>query len=174
MAEYVSNKEFYALLVDYIEKCKKAEEAEKPQPMIPNNIASCFIMIANRLATKSNFSGYTYKDDMIGDGIENCIRAVTKFNYIDYDNPFAYFTQIIWWAFLRRIEAEKKQTYVKYKALEHMHLEDTLSCNNEIGAYTNYDLENEKMKPIIEKFEKKQTKKKKKKIGVEKFIDKDK
>ena len=86
-------------------------------------------------------------------------------------NPFAYFTQIIWYAFLRRIEKEKKQTYVKYKSLENLVIDNSL-LEDEDTTYANFDITNEKMKPIIDKFEKKAPKKKVKK-GVEKFIEED-
>jgi hypothetical protein len=126
-------------------------------------------MIATKLATKGNFVGYTYKDEMISDGLENCVVAIHSFNPEKSNNPFAYFTQIIWYAFLRRIEKEKKQTYVKYKALENIAFEEMLS-ESEGELYSKYDLENEKMKPIVEKFDKKKTTKKKNDGGLEKFL----
>ena len=126
------------------------------------------MMIATKLSTKANFSGYTYKDEMICDALENCIVAVHSFNPEKSKNPFAYFTQIIWYAFLRRIEKEKKQTYVKYKSLEQLVVDaDLLEDDN----YKNFDLANEKMKPIIEKFEQKKQKKPAVKKGLEKFTD---
>jgi len=130
------------------------------------------MMIATKLATKANFSGYTYKDEMICDALENCVVAVHSFNPEKSKNPFAYFTQIIWYAFLRRIEKEKKQTYVKYKSLEQLVVDAELLDDEGSDAYKNYDIANEKMKPIIDKFENKQ---KKKKIaepkGLEKFTE---
>lgn len=169
MANYINNKEFYKLLVDYKEKCKEADESNLPTPRIPESIGNCFVMIATKLASKGNFVGYTYKDEMISDALENCVVAVHSFNPEKSNNPFAYFTQIIWYAFLRRIEKEKKQTYVKYKSLENLMVDNSLS-DEEGDAYANFDITNEKMKPIIEKFEKKTVKKKKEPKGIEKFV----
>jgi len=160
---YINNKEFYQLLVDYKEKCKEAKEQGKPVPQITNDIGKCFLMIAKRLSNKGNFVGYTYKDEMVGDALENCMVAIHSFDPEKSNNPFAYFTQIIWYAFLRRIEKEKKQTYVKYKELENMVFDDMLNDSIDSHGYENFDIQNEKMKPIIEKFEKKQKKKKQKK-----------
>jgi hypothetical protein len=172
-SNYINNKEFYALLVDYKEKCKHAEENDLPKPRIPESIGTCFYMIATRLANKANFIAYTYKDEMISDGLENCVVAVESFNPEKSKNPFAYFTQIIWYAFLRRIEKEKKQTYVKYKSLENLLVD--FSLEGETDGIINLDLSNDKMVPIIEKFEKKvKSKVKKQKAkGLEKFIPED-
>jgi hypothetical protein len=172
MSEYINNKEFYQMLVEFKEQCAEAEANDKPTPRVPENIGKCFMMIATKLATKSNFVGYTYKDEMICDALENCIVSVHSFNPEKSKNPFAYFTQIIWYAFLRRIEKEKKQTYIKYKSLENAAFEESL---NDSGSeiYSKYDLENEKMKPIISKFEKTKAKKKKTKTGLDNFIDED-
>lgn len=172
MANYINNKEFYALLQKFKSDCAEAEKNGKPAPRVPEDIGKCFMMIATKLATKANFSGYTYKDEMICDALENCVVAVHSFNPEKSKNPFAYFTQIIWYAFLRRIEKEKKQTYVKYKSLEQLVVDAELLEDEGIDAYKNYDIVNEKMKPIIDKFENK-TKKKKTKgpIGLEKFTE---
>lgn len=169
MSEYVNNKQFYAMICEFKEECKHAEENNLPTPRIPEAIGNCFVMIATKLATKGNFVGYTYKDEMISDALENCVVAVHSFNPEKSKNPFAYFTQIIWYAFLRRIEKEKKQTYVKYKALENIALEEILS-DSEGELYSKFDIENEKMKPIIEKFDTKKKPKKKKDNGLEKFL----
>ena len=114
---YIDNKTFLSYLVDYREVCAKADEAEQPKPQVTEKIGLCLFQIANRLATKPNFSGYMFKDEMISDGIENAVDAVLKFNPEKSQNPFAYFTQIIWYAFIRRIEKEKKQLYTKITAV---------------------------------------------------------
>jgi len=109
---------------------------------------------------------------MICDALENCVVAVHSFNPEKSKNPFAYFTQIIWYAFLRRIEKEKKQTYVKYKSLEQLVVDAELLDDEGSDAYKNYDIANEKMKPIIDKFENKQKKKKTAEPkGLEKFTE---
>lgn len=113
---YVNNKDLLQALIDYRDACKEAEEVGDPKPRIPDYIGKCIFMMANRLATRPNFSGYSYKEDMISDGIENCIQYIHNFNPDKSENPFAYFTQIIWYAFLRRIQKEKKQMYIKFKA----------------------------------------------------------
>lgn len=171
MANYINNKEFYALLQNFKEDCKEAEKNGEPSPRVPEDIGKCFMMIATKLATKANFSGYTYKDEMICDALENCVVAVHSFNPEKSKNPFAYFTQIIWYAFLRRIEKEKKQTYVKYKSLEQLVVDAEL-IEDDSDAYKNYDIANEKMKPIIDKFENKTKKNKKAEPkGLEKFME---
>lgn len=169
MAEYVNNKEFYDMLVEFKQQCNQAKERDEKTPKIPEKIGNCFVMIATKLASKGNFSGYTYKDEMISDALENCVVAVHSFDPEKSKNPFAYFTQIVWYAFLRRIDKEKRQTYVKYKSLENL-IHDYDLSEEENHGYTNFDLENEKMKPIIEKFEQKKPKKVKSR-GVEKFLE---
>jgi hypothetical protein len=172
MANYINNKEFYALLQQFKLDCAAAEKNGDPAPRVPEDIGKCFMMIATKLAKKANFSGYTYKDEMICDSLENCVVAVHSFNPEKSKNPFAYFTQIIWYAFLRRIEKEKKQTYVKYKSLEQLVVDAELLDDEGSDAYKNYDIANEKMKPIIDKFENRQKKKKTAEPkGLEKFTE---
>ena len=115
---YINNADFLKALVDYKELCDTAEKEKKPEPPIPNYIGECFLKIAEHLSRKPNFISYTYRDEMISDGIENCLMYFKNFDPIKSKNPFAYFTQIIYYAFLRRIMKEKKQLYVKYKATE--------------------------------------------------------
>jgi len=171
MANYINNKDFFDMIVEFQAKCKEAEENDKPIPRIPEKIGLCFMMIAKKLSNKGNFVGYTYKDEMVSDALENCVVAIHSFNAEKSQNPFAYFTQIIWWAFLRRIEKEKRQTYVKYKSLENLMVENSLS-DIDGDEYVNFTLENEKMRPIIDKFEKTKTVKAAKKTkGLEIFVD---
>lgn len=115
---YVNNKEFYAALVEFKKARLRAAELGKEPPRIPNYIGMCIYKIATRLSNRPNFINYTYKDEMISDGIETSIANVNSFDPDRYDNPFAYFTQIIYHAFIHRIQKEKKQQYVKYKSLE--------------------------------------------------------
>ena len=115
---YVDNKRLYAEMVEYLNGVKEAEESDSTPPRIPEYIGECLLKISTRLSTKPNFINYTYRDEMISDGIENCINYIGNFNPEKSTNPFAYFTQIIYYAFLRRIEKEKKQSYIKYKMLE--------------------------------------------------------
>jgi hypothetical protein len=115
---YVNNTDFLNALIEYKLICKKAEMENTTEPLIPNYIGECFLKIANHLSRKPNFVLYSFREEMVGDGIENCIMYFRNFDPIKSSNPFAYFTQIIYFAFLRRIQKEKKQMYVKYKATE--------------------------------------------------------
>lgn len=117
---YVNNPDLLQALIDYQKSCKEAEDSGDPTPRVPDYIGECIYQIATRLATKPNFSGYSYKDDMISDGIENCLQYIHNFNPEKSQNPFAYFTQIIWYAFLRRIQKEKKQMYIRFKSSQEL------------------------------------------------------
>ena len=117
---YVNNPDFLEALIKYQKSCREAEDAGEERPRVPDYIGACIFQIGTRLATKPNFSGYSYKDDMISDGIENCLLYINNFNPEKSQNPFAYFTQIIWYAFLRRIAKEKKQMYIRFKSSQHM------------------------------------------------------
>ncbi len=112
---YINNKDFLQALIDYQKEIKEAKKAGKSKPYVSDYIAMCFLQIAQRLSYRPNFINYTYKDDMISDGLENCLAYMHNFNPSKSKNPFAYFTQIIYYAFLRRIQKEKKQQYIKYK-----------------------------------------------------------
>src|SRR6056300_506615 len=131
---YVNNPEFLQAIIDYKKVCKDAAESGEPNPQIPNYIGQCVFKIATRLATKPNFSGYTYKEEMISDGLENAIQALSNFDPDKSSNPFAYFTQIIWYAFLRRIDKEKKQLYIKHKVTESSVIHGTAVERDESGA----------------------------------------
>ena len=114
---YVDNKLFLTAMVEYRLKCQKAEEKNRKKPMVTNYIGECFLKIANHLSYRPNFINYTYRDDMISDGIENCLQYMRNFNPEKSNNPFAYFTQIIYYAFIRRIQKEKKQQDVKARLI---------------------------------------------------------
>ena len=115
---YVNNKEFLHALIEYITKVRQAKESGSPRPIVPNYIGDCFLKIATHLSYKPNFVNYMFREDMICDGIENCLQYIDNFDPEKSQNPFAYFTQIIWYAFLRRIQKEKKQLEIKNKILE--------------------------------------------------------
>ena len=114
---YVNNVKFLEALTEWNEKCDEAEEAGEPKPQVTNYIGECFLKIANGLSYRPNFINYTYKQEMISDGIENCLQYIHNFNPEKSKNPFAYFTQIIYYAFIRRIQKEKKQQDVKAKLI---------------------------------------------------------
>jgi len=121
---YINNADFLKALTDYKELCETAEKEKKAEPPIPNYIGECFLKIADHLSRKPNFVSYSFRDEMISDGIENCLMYFKNFDPSKSKNPFAYFTQIIYYAFLRRIMKEKKQLYVKYKATENFGILD--------------------------------------------------
>ena len=106
--QYVNNKDFLAAMITYREDVNKAKEKNKDRPIVPTYVGECIMKIATHLARKPNFVNYTFKEEMISDGIENCLQYIDNFNPDKSNNPFAYFTQIIYFAFLRRIQKEKK------------------------------------------------------------------
>lgn len=115
---YIDNKKFLAELVLHKKEVKKALKESRPKPGVNNYIGQCFLDIALNLAKKPNFTNYTYKEEMVSDAIENCIMYATNFDPKKSKNPFAFFTQITFYAFLRRIQKEKKQLYIKLKCFE--------------------------------------------------------
>jgi len=115
---YVNNKEFLEAIVEYKRKVELAKKKGKSKPLVPNYIGECFLKIATHLSYKPNFVNYMFREDMICDGIENCLQYIDNFNPEKSSNPFAYFTQIIYYAFLRRIQKEKRQLEIKSKILE--------------------------------------------------------
>ena len=134
---YVNNKEFLAAIVEYKEKVALAAERGEAKPRITNYLGECFLKIATHLSFKPNFVNYMFKDDMVCDGIENCVQYINNFNPEKSKNPFAYFTQIIHYAFLRRIQKEKKQQHIKNQMIEKQQYE--LYDVNE-GDDTVYDI----------------------------------
>ena len=115
---YVDNEKFLVVMSDYREKYLQAKDEEEELPIIPDYAGECFLKIAERLSHRPNFINYAFREEMVSDGIENCVMYASNFNPEKSTNPFAYFTQIIYFAFLRRIEKEKKQLYIKYKTME--------------------------------------------------------
>jgi len=126
-SHYVDNKKFLQALIDYRQSVVEAAEKGEDPPIVSKYIGECFIKIATHLSYKSNFINYTFKDDMISDGIENCLTAVAKFDPAKSSNPFAYYTQVIYFAFIRRIQKEKKQQATKYKLIENMDIDALIS-----------------------------------------------
>lgn len=115
---YVDNKVFLDALIQYKKQIQEALTNEQPRPKVPNYIGECFLKIATHLSYRPNFINYMFREDMICDGIENCLRYVDNFDPEKSTNPFAYFTQIIYYAFIRRIEKEKMQLKIKNKILD--------------------------------------------------------
>ena len=115
---YVNNKQFLEAITEWKEKVKDAESLGEDRPPVTDYIGECFLKIAQHLSFRPNFINYSYKEEMIGDGIENCLQYVNNFDPEKSKNPFSYFTQIIYYAFIRRIQKEKKQTHTKHKIIE--------------------------------------------------------
>ena len=137
---YVNNKEFLAALIKLREDREIAEIRGKDKPRIPRYIGECFLKIATHLSFKPNFVNYMFKEDMISDGIENCVQYIHNFNPEKSQNPFAYFTQIIHYAFLRRIQKEKKQLEIKNKILEKTGYEQVFERDTlDDGNYSEYN-----------------------------------
>ena len=123
---YVDNEKFLVVMTEYRNAYLESKEnGEEQKPMIPDYAGECFLKIAERLSHRPNFINYAFREEMVSDGIENCVMYASNFNPEKSSNPFAYFTQITYYAFLRRIEKEKKQLYIKYKTMdEYSSLED--------------------------------------------------
>ena len=174
---YVDNKQLLAAMIVYKDEVKNALEKETERPRVPNYIGECIMKIAQHLSYKPNFINYTYKDEMISDGIENCLLYIDNFNPEKSSNPFAYFTQIIYYAFIRRIQKEKKQTYVKYKSLENQELIDEIMQGPNGTPVKNNFMEfiQSNMDDFLSDFEETQRKKKErakeKRVAIEIILD---
>ena len=136
---YVNNKEFLEALVIYRAQCARAEEAGESRPRITNYLGSCFLKIATHLSYKPNFVNYMFREDMISDGIENCVQYIKNFNPEKSSNPFAYFTQIIHYAFLRRIQKEKRQMDIRSKIIERSGFEEVMSSDGDVYSSSDYN-----------------------------------
>lgn len=180
---YVDNEEFLRVLVKYQKDVRRAKRNKEDKPPIPNYIGECFMKIAEHSSYRHNFVKYSWRDEMIADGIENCLMYFENFDPKKSKNPFAYFSQIIYYAFIRRITKEKKQQYVKYKSLENSRIFDDMTSEdldllssdiktNSLRGYEIYD----NMSEFIENFEQSRKNKKEKvskKVGIEKFYEGD-
>ena len=131
---YLNNKEFLAELEKYRATVKRAEEQGKPKPRVNNYIGGCFLKIATHLSYRPNFINYMYKDDMVCDGIENCIQYIDNFDPAKSSNPFAYFTQIVYFAFLRRIAKEKRQMEITDKIIEKSGASEVFTIDGESSS----------------------------------------
>ena len=129
---YVNNKEFLIALVEFKQQCKVAKEKGEKRPPISNYIGECFLKIATHLSYKPNFVNYMFREDMISDGIENCVQYIHNFDPEKSKNPFAYFTQIIHYAFLRRIQKEKKQLDIKTKIIEKTGFDEVMMVDDSL------------------------------------------
>lgn len=154
---YIDNKRFFDEMKAWTTLVKAAEKEGKPHPPVTSYIGECFMAIADRLSRKPNFINYPYREEMISDGIENCLLYAYNFNPRKSKNPFSYFTQIIYYAFLRRISKEKKQAYIKLKKIENSDIDSTLKKwfrenylsggDNKPSVLTETDIQNFEKKP---------------------------
>ena len=167
---YVNNKEFLAAMTEYTKNVNRAKRNKQPKPPVTDYIGSCFLKIANHLSYRPNFINYTFRDDMISDGIENCLQYLDNFNPEKSNNPFAYFTQIIYYAFVRRIQKEKKQVTIKNKLITESNYDDmTLQpgedkeFKNQFTEFLKKNMPVEEQQKIADDLAKKKKKRKKKK-----------
>ncbi len=166
---YIDNEKFLEELVTHKKAVAKAKKEEIKPPGVNNYIGQCFLDIANNLSKKPNFANYTYKEEMVSDSVENCIMYATNFDPKKSRNPFAFFTQIIYYAFLRRIQKEKKQLYIKLKCFEENDptgkfrnwMEDQHSRYEDKSPYADFittdTVSSESLKPKKKKRKKKET-----------------
>jgi len=166
---YVNNKEFLAAMVEYTKNVNKAKRKKEPKPPVTDYIGSCFLKIANHLSYRPNFINYTFRDDMISDGIENCLQYLDNFNPKKSNNPFAYFTQIIYYAFIRRIQKEKKQVTIKNRLITESNYDDmTLQpgedreFKNQFTEFLKKNMSVDEQQKIADDLAKKKKKRKKK------------
>ena len=153
-AHYVDNAKFLEAMIEYKREYNKAKEDDTGLPQISEYLGSVFLKIAQRLSFRPNFINYAFKNDMISDGIENCLHYIHNFNPEKSNNPFAYFTQIIYYAFIRRIQKEKKQLYIKYKSMQNYeiapeYMDQEKSDNNFVSLS---DYENSDFKVMVDDF----------------------
>jgi len=171
---YVNNKEFTEAVSEYANACKKSIAEGGKKPMMSNYVGECIYKIATRLSTRPNFVNYTYRDEMISDAIENCIQYIGNFDSEKSKNAFAYITQICYYAFLRRIQREKKQSFIKQKMIEES--SGLLSSFDTIDGeydpkYVNTSVEwmQENMNPV--NYAPKKSKKKQKETLLDDYLD---
>ena len=177
---YVNNEKFLEQMKEFRIKVKHAKENNLQRPRVPEYIGECIFKIASHLARKPNFANYTFKDDMISDGVENCLLYIDNFDPDKSSNPFAYFTQIIYFAFLRRIQKEKKQLYVKYKSMENEVINSLIENNGEdlVAGHLNGILHDSYSEEFIRDFintfeDNKRRKIRKRKSKLEEFMEDD-
>ena len=169
---YVNNKEFLQAMIDYRKSVNKAKREKRNKPPVTDYIGSCFLKIANHLSYRPNFINYTFRDDMISDVIENCLQYLDNFNPKTSNNPFAYFTQIIYYAFVRRIQKEKKQVTIKNRLISESNYDDmTLQpgedkeFKNQFTEFLKKNMPVEEQQKIADEIAKKKKKRKKKKTS---------
>lgn len=158
---YVDNKKFLQAMILYRKSVNKAKRSKLEKPPVTDYIGECFLKIANHLSYRPNFINYTFRDDMISDGIENCLQYLDNFDPKQSNNPFAYFTQIIYFAFIRRIQKEKKQVTIKQKLITEANYDDMTLQPGEDREFKNQFTEFLQKNTIVDEPVKKEKKKRK-------------
>ena len=166
---YVDNKLFFAEMEKWKAEIDESDEVDDLPPMVTEYMGECFYKIATHLSYRPNFINYTYREEMIGDGIENCIRYAKNFNPEKSKNPFAYFTQIIYYAFIRRITKEKKQTAIKQKIIDNTSTKTYDIMEGDDDVYSNTYMEF--LRDNLEEKDIPKPKRKKSKKGIEHFLE---
>jgi DNA-directed RNA polymerase specialized sigma subunit len=172
-AHYVDNAKFLEEMIEYKKMYQISKSNNEELPIISEYLGSVFLKIAQRLSFRPNFINYAFKNDMISDGIENCLHYIHNFNPEKSSNPFAYFTQIIYYAFIRRIQKEKKQLYIKYKSMQNYEIspEYVEYMNYDEDFKTTTDFKNSDFRVVVDEFVDNFEKAKKKKAAVKKKIE---
>ena len=135
-SHYVDNREFLKAIILYRRACAQAKRAGRREPRVPEYIGECFLKIGTHLSFKPNFANYTYREDMVSDGVENCLVYMHNFNPRKSKNPFGYFTSVLYYAFVRRIQRERRHTYLRYKLIEEAVIAgDTRTSQSPEGTY---------------------------------------
>ena len=172
-AHYIDNAKFLEAMKEWKQSCEEAEEAGEERPQVTNYIGECFLKIANGLSYRPNFINYTYRSEMVSDGIENCLQYIHNFDPDKSKNPFAYFTQIIYYAFLRRIQKEKKQTHIKNKMIENQEYVDFVTLEGDDRKYSVQGFDPTIMLPDEDVYKTKKKEPQSKTSGLENFMEND-
>ena len=135
---FIDNREFYSAMVNFRAKCDRAKENGEPKPLIPRYIGKCFLDIAEHLSMRPNFSNYIYRQDMVMDAVENCVVYCHNFDPEKSKNPFSYFTQVCWYAFIRRIGKEKKQIEICDKIISKSGFEEFF-VGDQLGSSSDFN-----------------------------------
>ena len=176
---YVDNEKFLAEIIEYKKQCAIAKEKGLEKPRVSEYIGKCILLIAERLSTKPRFMNYSFREELVSDALENCFLYFDNFNPEISQNPFAYFTQIIYFAFHRRISKEEKNRYIIYKKFQEsvLHTSDAAlmvdADDNHLLSTTMYDNINDFIGKFEERELAKKEKRKEKKEGLEKFVGDD-
>lgn len=172
MSHYVNNKDFMSAMVERRLAVEQCISEGKDPPIISNVIAKSIYDICNHLSYRPNFIGYSYRDEMVADAIENCLKVVDKFDSVKYNNPFAYFTQIAYYAFLRRIADEKKQAYIKGAILSELPIDELVDLEDYDGTPIDFVEElRQKYYFDTQEWENKKKSKKETKSKIEEFME---